>query len=453
MRKKIKLNKIELKHKIIILLFVAVALIASCFFSAPIENALGIGEVSESGSFVGVDVVNNSDMVVHYIDVKQADCTFIELPDGKTMLIDSGDRATASDVVDYITAVLGTSKTIDYFVLTHSDSDHVGGASAILDAFEIKNIYRPFALAGKYSNDSTTALENFTCNASEDLSSLYTFMLQDSTLKANAKQLPRIKTTIYNTVVEKIYSEKYNNNTQYASVCVNYDGLSIVSSDEQNPYEIEFYAPLVIDPKTPVNSKATHTTGYVTKGYGATSAQGYNAISPVIRIEYLDNKFLFTGDIYENAEADVVASLEGQDREELSNITVYQAGHHGAKNSNTQEFLNIINPTYTVVSSNNKDNNYNHPSEEFLNRLKKLDHQVTDYLLRTDQQGTIVFGVDGKGAIAYSANVKITQSVFAVSWWQIAVGIFIVVAILLFNIKYTSKSNTKTKQKKGSTTK
>ncbi len=448
MRKKIKLNKIEIKHKVIILFFVAIILIASCFFSGPIENALGIGEISDSGAFVGVDVVNNSNMMVHYIDVKQADCTFIELPDGKTMLIDSGDRATASDVVEYITAVLGTSKTIDYFVLTHSDSDHIGGAPSILDAFEIKNIYRPFALAGKYSSDNTTALENFTCNEKEDLSSLYTFMLQDSTLKANAKQLPRVKTTIYNTVIDKIYSEKYNNSTQYASVCVNYDGLTIVSSDEQNPYEIEFYAPLVLDPKTPVESKALHTSGYVTKGYGATSAKGFNAISPVIRIEYLDNKFLFTGDIYEDAEAEVVASFEGQDIEELSNITVYQAGHHGAKNSNTQEFLNIINPTYTVVSSNNEGNDYNHPSEEFLNRLKKLNHQVTDYLLRTDQQGTIVFGVDEKGEIAYSANVQVTQSIFAVSWWQIAVGIFIVVAILLFNIKYKSKSNTKSGQKK-----
>lgn len=446
MRKKIKLNKIEVKHKLIILVILAIILVASCFFSGPIENALGIGEVSESGAFAGVDVVNNSNMVVHYIDVKQADCTLIELPDGKTMLIDSGDRATASDVVEYITAVLGTSKIIDYFVLTHSDSDHVGGAPAIFDAFEIKNIYRPFAIAGKYSNSETTALENFTCNANEDLAGLYNYMLSNDALKATAKQLPRAKSSIYNTVVEKMYSEKYGNDTQYASVCVNYDGLTIISDDELNPYEIEFYAPLVMDPRTPIDSWTSYTTGFITKGYGATSAKGFNAISPVIRIEYLNNKFLFTGDIYEDAETDVVNSLEGQDREELSNITVYQAGHHGAKNSNTQELLNLINPTYTVVSSNNEGNDYNHPSEEFLKRLKKLNHEVTDYLLRTDQQGTIVFGVDSVGNISYSANVQITQAIFEVRWWQIAVGIFIVATVVLFNIKYQSK--TQNKQKK-----
>lgn len=447
MRKKIKLNKLELKHKLIILVVVAIVLIASCFFSGPIENALGIGEISESGAFVGVDVVNNSNMVVHYIDVKQADCTFIELPDGKTMLIDSGDKATADDVVKYITAVLGDSKTIDYFVLTHSDSDHVGGAPKIFEAFKIKNIYRPFAIAGKYSNDTTTALKNFTCSDKEDLASLYNYMLSDETLKGNAEKLPRIKTDIYNTVVEKIYTEQYNN-IEYANVCVNYDGLTIVSDDALNPYEIEFYAPLCIDPITPIDTFTDRTTGYVTKGYSATDGPGFNAISPVIRIEYLGNKFLFTGDIYANAETEVVDSLTGTDREELSNITVYQAGHHGAKNSNTKQLLELIKPTYTVVSSNNDGNDYEHPSKEFLERLASLHHEVTDYLLRTDQQGTIVFGVDSSGEISYSANVEITQSIFEVRWWQIAVGIFIVVAVLLFNIKYKSKANTKNKQNK-----
>lgn len=440
MRKKIKLSKIELKNKLIILFVVAVILIASCFFSAPIENALGIGEIGESGEFVGVDVVNNSNMVVHYIDVKQADCTFIELPDGKTMLIDSGGRATAEDVVKYIQAVLGESKSIDYFVLTHSDEDHVGGSLAVLDAFEIKNIYRPFAIAGSYSDENTSALNKFTCNASEDLSALYNFMLEDSTLEANAKKLPRIKSGIYNRVIEKVYQEKYNDNTQYSKICVNYDGLSIVSTDELNPYEIEFYAPLVIDPKTPVESYSSRTVGFVTKGYGATNATGFNAISPVIRLEYLENKFLFTGDIYQEAETEVVESLEGQDREELSNITVYQAGHHGADNSNTLELLELISPKYTVVSSNNEGNTYNHPSPEFLSRLESLHHEVKDYLLRTDQQGNIAFGVNENGEILYSANVQVTYAVFEVRWWQIAVGIFIVVAILLFNIKFTGKS-------------
>ena len=442
MRRKVKLNKKELISKSIILLIIGVALALSCiFYSAPIEAALGIGKTDKSGNYVGVEVVTQNDFVVHYIDVKQADCTFIELPDGKTMLIDAGDLETADDVVEYVQAVIEESKTIDYFVLTHSDSDHVGGAPAVFEAFDVLNIYRPFALAGKYTVDGSQAQQYFDCNDAEDLETIYNTMKNDESLASYASKIPRVKTNIYNQVVEAIYSEKYNNDTSYATVTVNYDGLCINSSDAENPYEIEFYAPLLIDPQIELDGIAQmRTKGFVTKGYGAYSATGYNSISPVIRIEYMGNKFLFTGDIYENAEAEVVDSFLSEDYEELANITVYQAGHHGASNSNTEEFLNIITPTYTVVSSNNDGNDYGHPTPEFLDRIAALPHDITDYLLRTDMQGNIVFGVSSTGDISYAANVELTNTVFEVEWWHIAVGIFVVVAVLLFNIKVPQKS-------------
>ena len=44
MRKKVKINRTEIKVKMIILSILAVALAVSCvFFSKPIEKALGIG--------------------------------------------------------------------------------------------------------------------------------------------------------------------------------------------------------------------------------------------------------------------------------------------------------------------------------------------------------------------------------------------------------------------------
>ncbi len=437
MRKKVKLSKKEISIKLIILLVIAAALIVSCFYGAPIEAALGIGKTGKSGSYVGVEVVTANDFVVHYIDVKQADCTFIELPDGKTMLIDAGDVGTADDVVEYIQAVLGTSKTIDYFVLTHSDSDHVGGAPEVFTAFDIVNIYRPFALAGSYSGDST-AIDSFTCNSLDYLKDAYNYLRDNASLKTYASKLPRVKTQIYNRVVEAMYQEKYTD-VDYATVTVNYDGLKINSTDATKPYEIEFYAPLLIDQEidlsTITNVNNTRTHGFVTKGYGSTTAEGYNSVSPVIRIEYLENKFVFTGDIYEDAEIDVVNSFTSQDKQELSQITVYQAGHHGATNSNTEEFLNVITPKYIVVSSNPEGNKYGHPTEEFLSRIEKLPHNITDYLLRTDKQGTIVFGVSNTGEITYAANVELTNTVFEVEWWYIAVGIFIVSAVILFNIK------------------
>lgn len=442
MRRKIKISKSELISKVVILAIIGLALLASClFFSGPIESALGIGKTDKSGKYVGVEVVTQNNFVVHYLDVKQADCTFIELPDGKTMLIDAGDEGTAEGVVDYITAVLGSNITIDYFVLTHSDSDHVGGAPEIFEAFEVVNIYRPFALAGKYTVEGSQAQQYFDCNNSEDLETIYNQMKNDEVLDDYASKLPRVKSNIYNEVVEAIYAETYGDNIP-STVTVNYDGLTIYGTQTGAEYEIEFYAPLLIEPSIKLDDiVGMRTKGFVTKGYGAYSATGYNAISPVIRIEYMQNKFLFTGDIYENAEADVIASLKSADYEELADITVYQAGHHGATNSNTTEFLNIITPTYTVVSSNNQGNNYGHPTQEFLDRIADLPHDITDYLLRTDMQGNIVFGVSDSGDISYAANVELTNTIFEVEWWHIAVGIFVVTAVLLFNIKQPTRKH------------
>ena len=440
MAKKIKLNKKELSSKVAIMVVLAVVLAISClFFSSPIENFLGIGKTEASGKNVDIQVIKENDFVVHYIDVGQADCTFIELPDGANMIIDVGDVETKEEVVSYISA-LGVTQ-ITHMILTHSDSDHIGGAPYFLDSFEVVNIHRPFALSGEYEG-SSEAMSAFNCYSFEDLSGIYsTLKIQHSSI---ASKLPRITTTVYKNTIEKIYQETYTNGDGQvvnSNVSVNFDGDIIGPLDNAYDYEIEFYAPLVADVNINLNGVTSRTSGYVTKGYG-TGAEGKNAISPVIRVEYLDNKFLFTGDIYDTAEADVINSLLSEDLEELSNITVYQAGHHGATNSNTEALLNIIKPTYTVVSCG-LNNKYKHPTEEFLTRLKNLPHNVTDYLLRTDLQGTIAFAVSDSGEIVYAAGVIIESPIFAVEWWQIAVGIFIVAAVLLFNIKMPKQSKRK----------
>lgn len=438
MSRKVKLNKKELSSKIAILVVVAIVLVISClFFSAPIEKALGIGITEKSGKYVDADVVMQNQMVVHYLDVGQADCTLIELPDGKTMLIDAGDIETKQEVVEYIKAVLGQSTIIDYFVLTHSDSDHVGGAVNVLTNFDVLNIYRPLAFAGYSKVGDSTSFDNFDCSSAENLSFVYNYLKsknQDSEEYKLVKNLPRIYTTVYNQTIQAIYNE----HAEGANVCVSYDGLVL----DTTGYEIEFYAPLVADCSVAIETLSNKTTGKITKGYG-TGAEGKNAISPVIRVEYQDAKFVFTGDITDNAEEDVLDSLQSQDIEELKDADVYQAGHHGASNSNTQEFLNLLSPTYTVVSSNNEGNEYGHPTPEFLERLEKVGHDITDYLLRTDMQGNIIFGVSDSGVITYAANIELENTVFEVAWWQVAVGIFIVTAVVLFNIKVPKQAKRK----------
>lgn len=78
---------------------------------------------------------------VHIIDVGQGDSSFIELPDGKTLLIDAGEREYGSVVERYIRH-LGYQK-IDYLVGTHPHSDHIGGLQHLVQSMDVGKIYLP----------------------------------------------------------------------------------------------------------------------------------------------------------------------------------------------------------------------------------------------------------------------------------------------------------------------
>ena len=54
----------------------------------------------------------------------------------------------------------------------------------------------------------------------------------------------------------------------------------------------------------------------------------------------------------------------------LSKIDVLKVGHHGSKTSSSVEFINDINPKYSIISVG-KNNRYGHPNREILDNLKE----------------------------------------------------------------------------------
>lgn len=96
-----------------------------------------------------VNSVVDGDFKVNFIDVGQGDSIFIEFPNDKTMLIDSGEVNKGEVVTSYVSS-LGYSE-IDYLVLTHPHTDHIGGAYDVINNFSIGEIYMP-----KVSSNSKT---------------------------------------------------------------------------------------------------------------------------------------------------------------------------------------------------------------------------------------------------------------------------------------------------------
>ncbi len=74
---------------------------------------------------------------VHFIDVGQGDCTLI-LSQNKSMLIDSGEAEYADFVLETISD-LGVVY-LDYAVVTHAHSDHMGSMAEIIDEIPTENV-------------------------------------------------------------------------------------------------------------------------------------------------------------------------------------------------------------------------------------------------------------------------------------------------------------------------
>lgn len=111
-----------------------------------------------------------------------------------------------------------------------------------------------------------------------------------------------------------------------------------------------------------------------------------NDYSVVIKLISGSNTFLFTGDAEALAEKEMLTN-----NRDLLKANVLKIGHHGSVTSTSQEFLDAVNPSVAVISSET-GNSYGHPHKEIIDRLneKKID------ILRTDSEGTIVMKSDGK---------------------------------------------------------
>jgi competence protein ComEC len=114
-----------------------------------------------------------------------------------------------------------------------------------------------------------------------------------------------------------------------------------------------------------------------------------NNASIVIRLDYGDVSFLFTGDVEASAEAEMLSELGGR-ASELLDVDILKVGHHGSKTSSSEAFLAMVTPEVAVISAG-KGNRYGHPDQETLDALTEIGAEV----YRTDHQGTIVIWTDG----------------------------------------------------------
>ncbi len=124
-----------IKKKLLLILFIITLGLYACSPSPrSIVTTEKIGESVDTAQF-------------HFIDVGQGDCTLIR--SGKTsILVDCGTYESGGKLCEYLQN-LGI-KSIDYLIGTHPHEDHLGGSSAVLRLFDVKNVILNGEMSSSY---------------------------------------------------------------------------------------------------------------------------------------------------------------------------------------------------------------------------------------------------------------------------------------------------------------
>lgn len=291
-----------------------------------------------------------ADFSVHYIDVGHGDCFFVCFPDGKNLLIDSGEysKTNFSRIKAYLDEY--GFKNIDYLVLTHPDERHIGNALSIIQNYSVGLAYLPHLV-------SPELFPNFL----------------------------------------KILNEL---DRQGVKQEISETGVSFSGED----YFFCFLTPLEKD-----NVDSSYNDINYAEEY---TYRQLDDISPIIYLRYKDVSFVFCSDAGVSQEKLVleyqrlgIYDIMYDSKVMLESVDYLCLSSHGANSCSSLEFLSLLNAkTVTVsVGGNNTDAC---PSTNVLERLQNINKSFN--LFRTDFHGTISVFVDklGKDFIIQNKNSK-----------------------------------------------
>ncbi len=111
-----------------------------------------------------------------------------------------------------------------------------------------------------------------------------------------------------------------------------------------------------------------------------------NNNSLIILLKYQNRKILFTGDAEEPRE-----SLFIEKNIDIKNIDILKVGHHGSKGGSSAQFLQKLNPKYSIISSGYK-NRFGHPHKDTIERLQNVNTEI----FRTDVGGVVEINIESK---------------------------------------------------------
>lgn len=303
---------------------------------------------------------------IHFLNVGHGDCTLIEFPSGRKALVDINnskiiDDETKSELVseaanysihfegatfheneriiknavkfvdpidpiDYLEENL-TDLSLFRFILTHPDMDHMSGLYNLKE----KNI----AILNFWDTDNHKEVQESDCKRGG-------FDYRDW--------------EVYQELRVKSENPKV---------------LKLLKGEERSYFtddEVKILSP----------TKEIVNTG--------NEKSNWNLMSYILLIEYSGHKIILGGD----ADAEVWDQLAETDSEELKDISVLKASHHGRNSGYSETALEIMKPTWTVCSVGKK------PPQDAHNKYRKHTQKK---VLSTRFRGNIVVEIESNGEL------------------------------------------------------
>ena len=313
------------------------------------------------GTFLALSLAasaTRADLLIYHIDVGMGDATLIvETSKKRSLLVDAGNRGYGKKVVAPFLKDLGYT-SINYFVATHYDSDHIGGFDELREnEIQIGRVYD----RGDYTTRGKT------------------------TAKGNPTQ--------YGEYLEAAH--RYGRHTLL--VC-NRDGGDI----DLGEASVEVVA-------SRGSYLVEETESSCTSGDAKVSRKKDNDLSIALRIAYKDFSYFIGGDL--TGGGNRTTDMETLVAPAVGDVDVLRLNHHGSLTSSNERFLRELSPEVAIISVGNGGVNlgYRLPRQEVLDRLSKITSKLKLFLTNRGEGGSLPDQRVGNGHIVvYTDGVSYT---------------------------------------------
>lgn len=294
---------------------------------------------------------------IKVLNVADADAIIVSLSDNikgnLLLLIDGGRASHASMVIDHLSKEafeLG-KQAPDYIICTHFDSDHIGGLFKVVKHF--KNLIG-HVLIHKTSQTISPFLDSYSSNdvdsifPSEDdaiLSSDYQVALESLKQEVDFIDFVSSLNIPLSEPIAKLFSFKgWDDHIEILSPSYDYykslfpshfdlKEIALTGSVDESDFD---EVAILKKYKNPFDAFDKLKRSRV-------SAPNLNSV--ILRIKHGGKSFIFSGD----ASIESFQSINNYE-EVLSEVFWFKVPHHGSKNNLSSQLINIIRPTYAVIS-------------------------------------------------------------------------------------------------------